>query len=99
MPKIRDLGINSIPTRTSALTEEKWYAGGQQTSACGQSSCADNDDDKDKDKDKDKDDDDVASECGGASCGDKEGIKVTLPFAPDAVAQLRQQLDAHLGMQ
>lgn len=117
MPKIRDLGINTIPLtmRPPEIGEgggheyfacgdhssdaEKSCLGQNQTSACGascgaeddmpdeSSGCSDascgHDDDKDKDKDKDKD-------------RDKGGYKLGA-FHPEAIAQLRQQLEQQIG--
>ncbi|HYH06311.1 MAG TPA: hypothetical protein VEK11_04540 [Thermoanaerobaculia bacterium] len=117
MPKIRDLGINSIPIPIHVKpAEDVWLAtGGAVTSACGDSSCEEDDASsacgQSSCEDRDHDHDDNVSTCGHSSCEDHGGKdhdgkddddnhpRQTTPFAPEAIAKLRQQLEAHLGNQ
>ena len=115
MPKIRDLGINSIPVvpRPPVMDTETWLAGDDSTSACGDSSCKE---DKDRDRDHDRDEDAVTSDCGHSSCrpddddeqsgcgdsscvGNDRDRLKTMTFESEVVWQLRQQLEAQLHQQ
>jgi hypothetical protein len=126
MPKIRDLGINTIPVtmRPPEIGEGGMYACQQSndtTSACPEASCFTEtkkstnhsekscpdasclDDDGDDDEQSGcpdascvEDDDDSTSACPDASCKPR-GHKNASAFSPEAVAQLRQQLEHHIG--
>ncbi|HVE71856.1 MAG TPA: hypothetical protein VNI54_10845 [Thermoanaerobaculia bacterium] len=94
MPRIRDLGINSIPGT-------QYYADGGGTIECPGGTC------EDKDKDKDDHGDGGTVECPGGTCerDDKDDDAASPRDGSDggnrglntlAISQLRQQLDQHL---
>jgi hypothetical protein len=109
MPKIRDLGINTIPITMrppeigpgGGLYACDDHSHADQTSACGEASCGGDEDE------------DETSGCSEASCvGEEQSVcpdasckpKPPSPpghhhsaFNPDAIAQLRQQLEIHIG--
>lgn len=116
MPKIRDLGINTIPItmRPPAIGQGGGlYAchdrSSDQTSACGEASCDDDatsgcseascvDEHQQSGCSEASCVGDQQSACSGASCGPKPPKQHHSAFNPDGIAQLRQQLEIHLGM-
>ncbi|HYC61691.1 MAG TPA: hypothetical protein VEK79_19200 [Thermoanaerobaculia bacterium] len=131
MPKIKDLGINTIPMRPpqigtgGSLDNEglQYFAaqehtgcseatcgrqqprdsgggGSDYTSGCSDASCAPDTSACGDTSCKPQD----TSACGDTSCGDPrrspspKDKKKASAFHPDAIAQLRQQLESHIGM-
>lgn len=119
MPKIRDLGINTIPITMrppeigpggAIFACHKSH--GDQTSACGEPSCIGDEQSACGDVSCKPDDEtsacgepscvgDVHSTCGDPSCAPKSPRSPhdhrASAFSPAAIAQLRQQLEIHIG--
>lgn len=125
MPKIKDLGINTIPMTVASpqigadgsLEDHglQYFAAGEQT-ACSEATCGRQREPRD-DRGGGGGGSDYTSACGDTSCkpedtsacGDTsckppspgkphKGHKDASAFHPAAIAQLRQQLESHIGM-
>lgn len=128
MPKIKDLGINTIPMTMrppeigpgGSFDDAQYYVTGQQHTACSEATCG-------RSNPRPKHDTTGCSDttceadtsaCGDTSCSDHDGSacsdttckdrsprsprsprddKKMGAFSPDAIAQLRQQLESHIS--